>query len=192
MSTAHGERAYSFTPARDSHDPHSRCTYCGSLTVADAIKAMQTPGTHYSGSDWKYGWPHKFYIEIPCEPHEYEAGTKVEAGQLMRLFSSRSFLYRKFYTTHLLDATPEQFADFSILSREFFGITWSLRTNEQGVRDIYFIAPPGIQHYGIVGQPNDSYAQCKSCGRRVPTSMMAVDTEFCTECNGRFSWLNHV
>jgi hypothetical protein len=43
------------------------CNYCGSITVADAIKFLKQPGTHFSGSDWKYGWPHKFYIE-PANP----------------------------------------------------------------------------------------------------------------------------
>lgn len=28
------------------------CTYCGSLTIDDAINALETPGTRYSGSDW--------------------------------------------------------------------------------------------------------------------------------------------
>src|ERR1051326_7382781 len=41
------------------------CSHCGSLSVEDAIKFLQTPGTQFSGSDWKYGWPHKFYIEVP-------------------------------------------------------------------------------------------------------------------------------
>lgn len=44
------------------------CTYCGSLSVQDVIKFMKQPGTRFSGSDWKYGWPHKFYVE-PVNPN---------------------------------------------------------------------------------------------------------------------------
>lgn len=38
------------------------CSYCGSISVKRAIELLLTPGTHFSGTDWKYGWPHKFYI----------------------------------------------------------------------------------------------------------------------------------
>lgn len=53
-----------------------RCGYCGSLSVEDAIKFLKQPGTRFSGSDWKYGWPHKFYIE-PLNP---DADKLVEIG----------------------------------------------------------------------------------------------------------------
>ena len=44
------------------------CSYCGSVSPAEAIKFLKQPGTRFSGSDWKYGWPHKFYIE-PVNPN---------------------------------------------------------------------------------------------------------------------------
>lgn len=49
------------------HDGIKTCSYCGSISVEDAIKFLKQPGTQFSGSDWKYGWPHKFYIE-PVNP----------------------------------------------------------------------------------------------------------------------------
>lgn len=33
-----------------------------SLTIAQALELLKTPGTRYSGADWKYGWPHKWYL----------------------------------------------------------------------------------------------------------------------------------
>lgn len=75
----------------------STCSYCGSMDVARAIELLRTPGTHYSGADWKYGWPHKFYI-----------------GQ------------KKFYNNHLEDATLEQLKEFSELSNELLGVSWDL------------------------------------------------------------------
>lgn len=55
------------------------CCYCGSITPDDALVFLVTRGIRYSGSDWKYGWPHKFYI-----------------GNA------------KFYSQHLADATEDQ------------------------------------------------------------------------------------
>lgn len=72
------------------------CSYCGSLSPAEAVKLLKTPGTSFSGSDWKYGWPHKFYI----------GGTK-------------------FYNEHLVDADEATFVEFSDLSAKIFGITWN-------------------------------------------------------------------
>lgn len=46
-------------------DKIEHCSYCGSISVADAIKFLKMHGTRFSGSDWKYGYPHKFYIEPP-------------------------------------------------------------------------------------------------------------------------------
>lgn len=45
---------------------HARtCSYCGSLHPEDLYNLLQMPGTKLGGADWKYGWPHKFYVEVP-------------------------------------------------------------------------------------------------------------------------------
>ena len=82
------------------------CNFCGSLRVRDAIRLLQTPGTRFSGSDWKYGWPHKFYIDNPG--------------------------YYKFYTIHLRDANDTEFELFAKVSRETFGINWV--RDEKGIQ----------------------------------------------------------
>lgn len=38
------------------------CSYCGSIHPGDLVKALEA-GATLGGSDWKYGWPHKFYVE---------------------------------------------------------------------------------------------------------------------------------
>jgi hypothetical protein len=38
-----------------------RCSYCGSLHPADLAAA----GGRVDWADQKYGWPHKFYIDVP-------------------------------------------------------------------------------------------------------------------------------
>lgn len=55
-------RPASEDPARQ---PFRTCSYCGSIHPEDLVKAIAA-GAKLGGSDWKYGWPHKFYIsEIP-------------------------------------------------------------------------------------------------------------------------------
>lgn len=58
------------------------CSYCGSISPKEALARLLNPASDGSGSDWKYGWPHKFYINV---------GKK----------------YGKFYSRHLYDADPE-------------------------------------------------------------------------------------
>lgn len=54
------------------------CSYCGSLHPADLVKLI-ADGGELEGSDWKYGWPHKFYVRSEALP------------------------FGKWYNTHLLD-----------------------------------------------------------------------------------------
>jgi hypothetical protein len=50
-------------------EPHWRehlgwrhCSYCRSIHPGDLLTALAR-GATLGGSDWKYGWPHKFYVE---------------------------------------------------------------------------------------------------------------------------------
>jgi hypothetical protein len=38
------------------------CCYCGSIHPEDLVNALRN-GARLGGSDWKYGWPHKFHVE---------------------------------------------------------------------------------------------------------------------------------
>jgi hypothetical protein len=41
---------------------HTRtCSYCGSVHPEDLLRILENGGD-LGGSDWKYGWPHKFYV----------------------------------------------------------------------------------------------------------------------------------
>lgn len=51
------------------------CSYCGSLHPEDLITAIEA-GAVLGGADWKYGWPHKFYVTVPNKI----AGKVVEMG----------------------------------------------------------------------------------------------------------------
>ena len=41
--------------------PQYTCSFCGSVKPVDAAAWLDN-GNDASGSDWKLGWPHKFYV----------------------------------------------------------------------------------------------------------------------------------
>ena len=51
-------------PGEDPYgaEPFRSCGYCGSIHPEDLTRALEA-GATLGGSDWKYGWPHKFYVE---------------------------------------------------------------------------------------------------------------------------------
>jgi hypothetical protein len=99
-----------------------RCSFCGSMSVAEVIETLQIEGSHFSGSDWKYGWPHKFYI-----------GKKGQHG--------------KFYAVHLFDATPEEWAQWREIVYPLIGIRFEI--DEQGLK--YGAPGHGHQAWGTLG-----------------------------------------
>ncbi len=166
-------------------DKDGECTYCGSITSAKAIELLKQPGTQFSGADWKYGWPHKFYIE-PINP---DADKTVEVGSedaeegepnaYWRCFAhgridcacpkeervtgywskpimgKRARLHFKFYNNHLKDASEQEFQEFAELSKKLFQIEWG--KDEKG---IHYRAPRsnstyGFQNYGVVGEDGE-------------------------------------
>jgi len=78
-----------------ARDGAQHCDYCGSLHPTEVV-ALLKAGARISMADWKYGWPHKAYLDSP---------------------------WGKFYTRHLQDATPEE-ADY-ICRRLGMTITFS-------------------------------------------------------------------
>ncbi len=52
------------------------CSYCGSIHPEDLVRVVEA-GAKLGGSDWKYGWPHKFYVDNIPNPL---AGQTVEMG----------------------------------------------------------------------------------------------------------------
>lgn len=77
----------------DEHRPFRHCSYCGSMHPFDLIELLEASKIKLSGSDWKYGWPHKFYID--------------GLGGLK--------LWGKWYNKHLYDLDGELFAKLAKL-----------------------------------------------------------------------------
>lgn len=138
-----------------------RCRYCGSLTVEDATRMLSTPGVEFSGSDWKYGFPHKFYLDAPtAEVMAALLGPELAAAvvewqradekRIRERFAGSSRyvgkLHAKFYTEHLRDATPEQLAAFDRVARPAVGVEFFRDERGTGYR-----APRDRQWFGVVG-----------------------------------------
>jgi hypothetical protein len=80
--------------------PYNHCSYCGSIDFDD-VKRVIAEGGKLGGSDWKYGYPHKFYV--------YPNGGGME----------------KFYTEHLKDMQEPEFTEFAALLKTYTGIEFS-------------------------------------------------------------------
>jgi hypothetical protein len=149
-------------PRRDIQDTQyinpagATCTFCGSVNIDAFINTFKTPGNSFSGSDWKYGWPHKFYLEIKfpepillCKGSTYKDGVSTFHEPVLSHVE-----HNKFYNEHLYLATPEQLEQYNIFVYPFTGIRFELK-EEKGEKRIYFSAPRhGYQAYGEITEKN--------------------------------------
>lgn len=99
-------------PRRDEkygqHESFRRCSYCGSVHPGDLVALLKSgQGVRMHGADWKYGWPHKFYVEgIPnLTPRvDCSVGSSWKDGvETPILGKSSAVIMAKFYNDHLND-----------------------------------------------------------------------------------------
>lgn len=116
-------------------DGHQHCTYCGSLSPESAAAALRA-GAAAHWADWKYGWPHKAYLDNVPDARAgqpwicgwssrsmdgWELFSEAKHGALARAAGITSCregetwvqvrardatTTGKFYTAHLQDASP--------------------------------------------------------------------------------------
>ncbi|MHB2016975.1 MAG: hypothetical protein ACYCW6_08535 [Candidatus Xenobia bacterium] len=121
------------------------CSYCGCIHPEDLLNALNA-GATLGGSDWKYGWPHKFYVEHIPNPI---AGQMVEVGWTVSngvttttptMGTAPPFVYAKWYNQHFQDDGYDNEALAALLSAvsEHSGIQW-----EKDERGVKFRAPHG-------------------------------------------------
>lgn len=117
------------------------CDYCGSIHPADLLHVIRShPGLRDTArlqpydlerplrhfqirldmADWKYGWPHKFYVEgIPSplrgqktiRSSMYRDGKRILGEP--RIEPNDATSHCKFYTTHLVDLSDALFVEIS-------------------------------------------------------------------------------
>lgn len=85
------------------------CGYCGSMHPSELAWVLEN-GAHVHWADFKYGWPHKVYVDNA--PNRYAGQLEIrqwgpgdKAGPEV---PARSTAHAKFYTLHLQEATPEE------------------------------------------------------------------------------------
>jgi hypothetical protein len=80
------------------------CGYCGSIHPEDLLKLL-AEGAKLSGSDWKYGYPHKFYMT-----------------------RDQPRLFGKFYSEHFLDVgfSAEKLAELTAAIERHGGIRFEV------------------------------------------------------------------
>lgn len=104
------------------------CSYCGSVHPEDLLRLLGE-GARLGGSDWKYGWPHKFYLTRHKRDGE-------ERG-----------LWAKWYNEHLEDVGLDEEAFKTLVAKlaEHSSIEFSWGEKD-GRRVLRYIAPhPGYQ-----------------------------------------------
>jgi len=87
-------------------EPFRTCGYCGSIHPEDLLRFLDA-GAQLGGADWKYGWPHKFYVEnIPNPQPErlYVISTTSQGSRVLDVkYGTRQTLHAKWYNNHITD-----------------------------------------------------------------------------------------
>lgn len=60
-------------------EPFRTCFWCGCIHPEDLLTAIKA-GAVVGGSDWKYGWPHKFYVDVvnPDPARLFDVGSETK------------------------------------------------------------------------------------------------------------------
>lgn len=118
--------AQTFEPTRWERraEGYRHCNYCGSLHPEDLHKVLLA-GARLGGSDWKVGWPNKFYV--------YDAPS-ANVGLFDREPPKVAML--KWYNTHLYDLDAVAFSVMSDLLMKHSNIRF-----ERDAGGMRFFAP---------------------------------------------------
>jgi hypothetical protein len=141
-------------PDNDLPQVFRTCSYCGSIHPEDLLEALRA-GARLSSSDWKYGWPHKFYVDgIPntnigqpaglisgsvrkdqrAEMEQRYAGRDIrfeetEYGLRYRVYEPEgATTHGKFYTLHLADVDEPAFGEIARYLEAHTGVLFAKDT----------------------------------------------------------------
>jgi len=119
-------------------EPFRRCSYCGSIHPEDLIRLLGE-GATLNGADWKYGWPHKFYVEgVPNKTTEVVAKVGSNSKAVDGVVVTTPILGKpprechvKWYNEHIMDEGYDDEARCALMSvLEASGITFSMKDGE--------------------------------------------------------------
>lgn len=128
-------------------EPFRVCSYCGSIHPEDLLAALDA-GAELHGSDWKYGWPHKFYIENIPNPNRdavAEIGMKSYPGPdgepvHESIMGPQGNFNSKWYNVHLTDQGYDEESRAALMKRlsEASGIEWVIDEGKLSYRAPHF------------------------------------------------------
>lgn len=119
------------------------CSYCGSIHPEDLLTCLESnPDVKLETADWKYGWPHKWYMHrVP----NHQAGKVVELGgkwednhYTPHLGQAPAFCQVKFYSVHMLDLADGVFDKVANVIAERGGIKFLMATNDAGELTLHY------------------------------------------------------
>jgi hypothetical protein len=124
-------------------DGFKHCGYCGSMDPVELAELIKEGKASMSGADWKYGWPHKFYVEV-SNPHPDKQVVKCshswwengERKEEVEYGPEGPTLHMKFYSEHLGLLEDETFAKVAPIISQTCGITWERKDG-----GLYYRAP---------------------------------------------------
>lgn len=147
-------------------EPWRTCSYCGSMHPLDLLGFMlRGEISNLGDADWKYGWPHKFYLDVP-NPHagklassgSFGGGAGYTLEQMQREYPgyinwrgsahegwkadvtptpAPASMHGKFYSVHLKDLSEEEFGALQVALAARSGISFE----RQGEKLLYRAGP---------------------------------------------------
>lgn len=112
------------------------CSYCGSMHPQALLELLKSGAVSLESADWKYGWPHKFYVSGIANPiagREIKCGSMSENGKTTPIMGKASAtLTEKFYSVHLQDMSASDLEEIGALIFEKTRIQFS--RDEKGLK----------------------------------------------------------
>jgi len=114
-------------------DGFKHCGYCGSINPIELAELIEAGNATIGGSDWKYGWPHKFYVDVVnshpdkqvLKSHGNRWNTALQKYEDFKEYGPEGpTLHIKFYSEHLGLLDDETFNKVASIINNACGITW--------------------------------------------------------------------
>ena len=135
---------YKNQPDEPYVDGMKHCGYCGSLDPKELADAIEQGNAVMHGADWKYGWPHKFYVDVPNIVAgnivklggRYYTNDKGERVEEPFMEPAPAKCHCKFYSQHLALLDEETFDKVAPIISAACGIEFTRRNGK-----LYYKAP---------------------------------------------------
>ncbi len=117
------------------------CAYCGSIHPGDLLEAIEKGGVTFDVADWKYGWPHKAYVNgipNPIAGKDVRMGSRSHTGpdgvhvNEPLISPAPKFSHAKWYNLHLLDDGFDTEAQTALIEKlaVYMGIQFRVEGDE--------------------------------------------------------------